>query len=110
MLMYYSICTGGVSLCRLYVCVCVCVCYMYVCCVYTIAVDCFVTYTLYAVHCLSRSDVNECQHSSTCHQICSNTAGSYRCSCYNGYQLRSDQHNCEGTKIVVLCVVCAVQL
>lgn len=32
------------------------------------------------------TDINECDEI-PCHQICSNTPGSYQCSCHNGYTL-----------------------
>lgn len=34
-------------------------------------------------------DVNECQESNLCNQLCVNTIGSYRCACEPGFQLRS---------------------
>ena len=33
---------------------------------------------------------------SDCEQICTNTPGSYRCSCVSGYQLSSDGKSCVG--------------
>lgn len=38
---------------------------------------------------LCPSDVNECQESDPCNQICFNTIGSYRCACEPGFQLRN---------------------
>lgn len=41
-------------------------------------------------------DVNECLYDKGgCGQTCSNTIGSYECSCDNGYLL-IDDHDCEG--------------
>ena len=31
-----------------------------------------------------------------CAQLCTNTPGSYQCSCNNGYTLNLDGHNCSG--------------
>ena len=31
-----------------------------------------------------------------CEQICTNTQGSYSCSCVSGYQLSSDEKSCVG--------------
>ena len=39
-------------------------------------------------------DVNECTEN-VCAQSCTNTNGSYTCSCYAGYTLESD-NTCEG--------------
>ena len=45
------------------------------------------------------SDINECDEGiSGCNQTCTNTNGSYICSCYNGYVL--DSHSCNGKVIV----------
>lgn len=46
-----------------------------------------------------------------CHQICTNTQGSYSCSCFSGYQLSSDGKSCLGeslgkTLVVVRAVSC----
>ncbi|XP_038063967.1 hemicentin-1-like isoform X2 [Patiria miniata] len=46
------------------------------------------------------TDVDECQKGrerghSFCQGTCENTAGSYRCSCPNGYVMSEDQFNCE---------------
>ncbi|CAL1537017.1 unnamed protein product [Lymnaea stagnalis] len=41
------------------------------------------------------SDVNECENKNGgCQDICTNTVGSYYCSCRNGYILQSDQRGC----------------
>ena len=40
-------------------------------------------------------DINECsQGTSRCSQLCTNTIGSYNCTCHNGYQLGNDNHTC----------------
>ena len=41
--------------------------------------------------------MNECAEGShNCSQYCSNTAGSYECSCRDGYQLDDDGRSCNG--------------
>ena len=46
----------------------------------------------------SALDVNEClTNNGGCAQICSNTNGSFRCSCNPGYSLGADARSCEGT-------------
>ena len=43
------------------------------------------------------SDINECQtDNGGCTQTCDNTDGSYQCSCWDGYELTSDDYNCTG--------------
>ena len=45
------------------------------------------------------SDINECQtDNGGCTQTCSNTDGSYQCSCDKGYELTEDRHTCIGKK------------
>ena len=49
------------------------------------------------------SDTNECKlNSSGCSQNCTNTIGSYNCSCYNGYQLNADVKHCNGKYLFIL--------
>ena len=44
------------------------------------------------------ADINECAtYNGACDHFCTNTDGSYTCSCSSGYQLESDGHNCTGT-------------
>uniref|UniRef100_A0A1X7VPG7 Deleted in malignant brain tumors 1 protein n=1 Tax=Amphimedon queenslandica TaxID=400682 RepID=A0A1X7VPG7_AMPQE len=44
---------------------------------------------------VSCRDIDECQQGiSGCSQVCTNTIGSYLCSCYPGYQLSNDSHYC----------------
>ena len=41
------------------------------------------------------ADVDECDEGSDgCAQMCTNTIGSYSCSCRSGYRLASDSHGC----------------
>lgn len=42
-------------------------------------------------------DINEClTNNGGCAQICSNTVGSFTCSCRPGYSLNSDRRGCSG--------------
>ena len=42
-------------------------------------------------------DINEClNYNGACGQICTNTNGSYTCSCNSGFQIKNDGHNCTG--------------
>ena len=48
-------------------------------------------------YCYTVSDMNECtSRSHNCTQICTNTAGSFTCSCNSGYTLAADGHSCIG--------------
>lgn len=49
------------------------------------------------------TDIDECQDSSICPQICNNTEGSYKCSCNHGFKLENgkdcvDINECLDTK------------
>ena len=41
-------------------------------------------------------DINECEGYNDCHQICTNTDGSYYCSCDTGFVLAADNRTCQG--------------
>ena len=42
-------------------------------------------------------DINECDEGRDgCHQICTNTDGSFECSCQSEFVLQSDQRTCSG--------------
>ena len=42
-------------------------------------------------------DINECSISNGgCEEICTNTNGSFICSCHQGYMLRGDKRTCRG--------------
>ena len=42
-------------------------------------------------------DIDECnENMGGCEQLCSNTPGSYVCSCRAGYRLASDDQTCNG--------------
>ena len=48
-------------------------------------------------------DINECEEgTSRCDQICTNTDGSYVCSCRSGYYLDADNHTCSGQLMILL--------
>ena len=42
------------------------------------------------------TDINECEGYNDCHQMCTNTAGSYYCSCNAGFVLAVDERTCGG--------------
>ena len=48
-------------------------------------------------------DIDECASSTTngCEHFCTNSAGSYECSCHFGYQLGSDGKSCAGELVVL---------
>ena len=49
------------------------------------------------------SDVDECSFANgRCQHICSNTIGSYSCSCDSGYQL-ANELDCEGNSVISAC-------
>ena len=45
-------------------------------------------------------DINECKtnHNGGCDHICTNTDGSYYCTCQDGYDLMMDNSSCVGMK------------
>lgn len=48
---------------------------------------------------LSHTDVDECFVEGTCaHGRCVNLDGSFRCSCYRGYEVAPDGKSCQGTR------------
>ena len=40
-----------------------------------------------------------------CAQMCTNTAGSYQCSCDAGYTLNSDGHTCDGKTMLFILLI-----
>lgn len=43
------------------------------------------------------TDINECANvNGNCAQVCTNTVGSYICSCVTGYELDADTRTCDG--------------
>ena len=58
---------------------------------------------LYIVILFSLIDINECRSAKlVCHHYCTNTLGSYRCGCNDGFQLDTDQKTCNRTYIKCL--------
>ena len=46
---------------------------------------------------LNHTDIDECQlDSDGCNQTCTNSDGSFQCSCVNGYTLLADNLGCDG--------------
>ena len=45
------------------------------------------------------ADVDECISNSPCAHYCTNTAGSFKCSCRPGYKLNSDGKTCKGEAV-----------
>ena len=54
-----------------------------------------ITYAYTYVLCTT-VDINECEGYNDCHQICTNTEGSYYCSCDTGFVLTADNRTCQG--------------
>lgn len=50
------------------------------------------------------TDVDECNDTALnyCDHSCTNTIGSYNCSCDDGYRLSSDGHTCLGNKSSII--------
>lgn len=47
-------------------------------------------------------DIDECSsgYAHGCNQVCTNTPGSYQCSCYNcSYRISDDRKTCTGTEL-----------
>ena len=42
------------------------------------------------------ADIDECEEPSRCDQGCTNSNGSYECSCDAGYELDTNGHTCYG--------------
>ena len=48
-------------------------------------------------------DLDECARNiSGCNQNCTNTIGSYFCSCYLGYEIQNDNRTCIGKYLILL--------
>ena len=52
------------------------------------------------------SDIDECERSNGgCSHLCSNTIGTYTCSCFDGYELLGDDRGCTGIIKLVFVLV-----
>ena len=51
-----------------------------------------------SLYCLFALDINECL-SSPCNHTCTNTPGSFVCSCNDGYELGPDRLSCQGINV-----------
>ena len=51
-------------------------------------------------------DIDECKkvHNGGCDHICTNTNGSYYCTCYNGYILTKDNSTCAGMRLNIITI------
>ena len=58
------------------------------------------TYTLlYMLYASITTDIDECKKSNdVCDHICTNTNGSYQCSCHDGYSLEENKSHCVGMR------------
>ena len=77
----------------------------------------YITLLLHIMRCwYTVSDINECTSGShNCAQVCTNTAGSFTCSCNSGYTLAADRRTCEGIEFsartqVVLFTICLLNV
>ena len=57
--------------------------------------------TKYHFFSVFHTDINECIEGSLCEQECTNTAGSYNCSCYTGYILANNEISCTSRLLIV---------
>ena len=56
---------------------------------------------LYLINYFFPTDIDECEQGlDGCDHNCTNTVGSYICTCMDGYELESDNHNCTGMQII----------
>ncbi|XP_059926788.1 signal peptide, CUB and EGF-like domain-containing protein 3 [Gadus macrocephalus] len=81
------------------------------------SIDAICQNTLKAYKCICKSgykgdgkhceDLDECatEYNGGCVHDCINIPGNYRCTCYDGFRLAHDGHNCLGT-CVMQCNVC----
>ena len=50
-------------------------------------------------------DINECDGAHDCDQDCTNTDGSYICSCGDGYVLGDNERSCVGKLVTTACMI-----
>lgn len=54
------------------------------------------TIAKYTCYLFSIQDKDECSvNNGNCQHICTNTLGSYECSCHNGFTLHDNKHDCK---------------
>lgn len=54
----------------------------------------------YTVYFYSTADIDECTiENGGCETFCTNSEGSYECSCHSGYALMPDLRTCTGEKL-----------
>ena len=61
----------------------------------------------YGNYILQQTDIDECElkELNDCQQHCTNTVGSFTCSCQEGFTLNADGRNCDG---ISLCSVLSI--
>ena len=63
--------------------------------------------SMHILHCISiiiKTDINECLRNSgrgLCQQYCTNTVGSFYCTCNSGYTLAADGLSCNGMYVLL---------
>ena len=82
---------------------CTSVLHHFFCCniiiIYIVTLTKIIFYRILVQYCYY-ADINECsEESHNCDQTCSNTVGSFTCSCRSGYTLDSDGRRCNGMSI-----------
>ncbi len=51
-------------------------------------------------------DIDECDTSNgRCNHVCTNTNGSYECTCDVGYSLNEDSHTCSGNNAILTVIL-----
>ena len=58
-------------------------------------------HSVYTCMFIFHSDIDECeQELDGCDHNCTNTVGNYSCTCMDGYEVESDDHNCTGNSYI----------
>lgn len=55
---------------------------------------------------ISFLDINECETSNPCAQLCYNIIGSFLCQCNQGFDLSPDRISCDGELLFSKSVIC----
>ena len=63
---------------------------------FSFALDVYVTIIIIMYH----ADINECSGANNCQQECTNTEGSFTCSCQMGFVLGADQRTCDRESVI----------